>query len=1034
MRLSSAALPLRALPLRALRRPLVALLGGSLALTGLGLGLAPSATAAAPAGLPTINDGAVLTFAQMGTQIVVGGTFTTLTLPGGTVVTQPRLFAYDLATGTFNAGFRPVVNGEVDALVGSPDGSGVFVGGAFTMVNGTTGQRLVRVKADGSRDTAFDGTSDNRVQALSLLGSRLFVGGQFAKIRGKVRTGLAEVSAVTGKPTDAFNLALTGVAGTGGFTGVHALKVSPDGTKLLVAHTSMQLAGQERYGIAIVDISGPTATVDPWYTTLWKDNLVNSGGAVRVTDAAWGPSGTWFVTSNTGGDRVPTNDSVQRFDLSGPSPVSPTWVTRQFDSSYSIDVDPNGTVYVGGHFRYTEAQGSTDPYPGDPAVNYGWGPAGGARVLGTQVVYRQQIDALDPTTGKALNWWSSADGQHGVTALKVVGSKLLIGHDGMHVDGDSTGRHGMANLYGAPYDTSRGHSAITAPPVGANLEVGSVPILGTATAPNGVKKVQVEIKRVSDGTWQHTDGTFGSFYAFAATVNSPGATTTTWSLPATLANFGDYMLYVKTFDVAGADETVKQQVPVFMNDSTDSPPALSWTYPLSGQQDFTGNTVTVTGTATDPDGVAAVALSFRNVTFAGFVTADGSLGDFTSYAAVLANPGAVTTTWSYTIALPNGDYNAMAVPADTKGAADPRGVSRSFTMAPTNAPPTATISSPTTGTTAPASFTVTGTASDNTGVSRVLVRVADKRFGRGPQIAGTFGPASWRPATLTAPGSASTSWSIDVAGLPYGTYVIQAYAEDSAGVITPNAARPSVTSFVWPAGATAEPATTLTTSPDIRWPALAVSVAGSASYAPGVASVQLVVQNTVLGWYLQPDGSTGLQPAYLPASMASPGAASSGWTATVNVPVSGAYQVDAIAVGTDGNVDSTASGSQTTYRVYPGDADPTIELNSPVDGAIVTGTGNKILAAGRAFDDVGVRTVQLYVTNLAGTSGIKSDGTVGKPAWVTVFITNPGGTFTNWNYTTVALPSGTWKVSARAIDSVGKVQLTWPTSTITLAP
>jgi len=74
------------------------------------------------------------------------------------------------------------------------------------------------------------------------------------------------------------------------------------------------------------------------------------------------------------------------------------------------------------------------------------------------------------------------------------------------------------------------------------------------------------------------------------------------------------------------------------------------------------------------------------------------------------------------------------------------------------------------------------------------------------------------------------------------------------------------------------------------------------------------------------------------------------------------------------------------------------------------------------------------VTNLAGTSGIKADGTVGKPAWVTAFITNPGGTFTNWNYTTVALPSGTWKVSARAIDSVGKVQLTWPTSTITLAP
>lgn len=1025
-------LALSALLPSALRRPLVALIAGSLAVTGLGLGLAPSATAASPAGLPTINDGAVLTFAQMGSQIVVGGTFTTLTLPGGAVVSQPRLFAYDLATGTFNAAFRPVVNGEVDALVGSPDGSGVFVGGAFSSVNGTTGQKLVRLLANGSRDTAFDGTSNSRVQALALLGTRLFVGGQFTKIRGVARTGLAEVSAVTGKPTDTFNLPLTGVAGTGGFTGVHALKVSPDGTKLLVAHTSMAIAGQDRYGIAIIDIDTATATVDPWFTTLWKDNLVNSGGAVRVTDAAWGPSGTWFVTSNTGGDHVPTNDSVQRFDVTGAGPVSPTWVTRQFDSSYAIDVDPNGTVYVGGHFRYTEAPGSIDPYPGDPNVNYGWGPAGGARVLGTQVVYRQQIGALDPTTGKAVNWWSSADGQHGVTALKVVGSKLLIGHDGLHVDGDSTGRHGMAELYGAPYDTSKGHSVVTSPPVGANLEVGAVPINGTATAPGGVKKVQVEVKRVSDGTWLHTDGTFGAFFAFPATVDSPGAVSSTWSLAVALAGFGDYMLYVKTFDQAGADEASKVQVPIFMNDSTDAPPTLSWLTPTNGQQDFTSNTVTVTGTATDPDGVAAVALSFRNVTFAGFVTPDGSLGDFTSYPAVLANPGAVTTSWSYTITLPDGEYNAMAVPADTKGAADPRGVSRTFTMAPSNAAPTATITSPTPGVTASQNFTITGSATDNSSISRVLVRVADKRFGRGPQIAGTFGAASWRPATLSAPGAASTNWSISVAGLPFSTYTIQAYAEDGAGVITPNAARPTVTSYVWPAGATAEPATTLQPNGETRWTSLTLGLSGTASYGSGVSGVQVVVQNTILGWYLQADGSTGMQPAYLPATLASPGAANTSWSASIAVPASGQYQVDAIAVGTDGNVDSSASGSSTVYRVYPGDADPTMELNSPIDGATISGTGNKILAAGRAFDDVGVKQVQLYITNLAGTSGIRADGTVGKPAWVTAFITNPGGTFTNWNYTTAVLPSGTWKVSARAIDSVGKVQLVYPTSTITL--
>jgi hypothetical protein len=616
---------------------------------------------------------------------------------------------------------------------------------------------------------------------------------------------------------------------------VHALQVSPDGTRLLVAHTAQFVGGLERFGIAIVDIDTPTATVDPWYTTFWKDNLPNSGGTVRVTGAAWGPDGTWFVTSNTGGDKAPANDSVQRFDVNVPLPAAVTWVNRQFDSSYSITTDANGTVYVGGHFRYTDAPGSDLPFPGDPNVNYGWGPAGGARVLGAQVVYRYHVDALDPTTGRALNWYSSADGQHGVTALLVAGNQLLIGDDGQHVDGQATGRSGMAALYTTSYDTTLPHTSVALPVLGANLNVGPVPISGTSTAPAGVKKVQVEVKDAVAGTWLQADGvTWGPFYAFTAVLATPGATSTAWSLSTvTLPRTGSYNLLIRTTDKAGLAEATKASIPFFTNDPTDPGPKVGWTYPANNEQDFTSNTITVSGTTSSPFGVAAVQLSFYNTDLGGYLNPDWSVGDFNAFSANLASPGATATTWSLTVQLPDGNWTAMATGLDSAGGADPRGFSQKFLMAPTSPTPTVAMDSPVAKQLVAPTFTVTGTAGDAAGVAKVLVRVADNRFGIGPQIAGTFGPASWRPATLLSPGATTTSWSIDVPSLPYGSYSVSAEAVDPNGIITPAALRPAALVYQWPAGATAEPVTNLTTPASTVFGSLAIPLAGNASYAPG---------------------------------------------------------------------------------------------------------------------------------------------------------------------------------------------------------
>ena len=1024
---------------RPVRRLLAALVPVAVATAGLVLAQATPASAAIPA-IPRVNNGRVTAMATLGTKVYVGGSFTTITLQNGTVVTQPSLFSYDLVTGAYNTAFAPVIGGgTVSALSPTPDGTGLLVGGNFATVNGTTQRRLARINPGGALATTFKPVVSAAVSAIAVTGTRIFIGGSFTTVGGVARPKLAEVSPATGAVVSAFDFGIGGNAAVGGFVGVQGLDVSPNGSRLVVAHNGVTVGGQERYGVAVIDLGtgATTSTLNPWFTTLWKDNLFRNGGVVRVTNVAWGPTGTWFVTSNTGGDRPPTNDSVQRFDVSGPGPVDPTWITRQFDSSYAVDIGPDGTVYVGGHFRYTEAPGSTDPWPGDDNVNYGFGPAGGAVVLGSDVVERGQLDALDPDTGKARNWYHTANGQHGITALKVVGDVLMIGQDGPLVDGRTVGRHGLVPTFTAPVDTGKPLTVPGTPLMGGVLPIGSTVISGTATAPAGVRSVAVELKK--GASWVRADGTLSAtFVQLNATLGSPNATSTSWTVTVPLTGVGSYQAFPKATDTAGVKEPVRYAVPFQTVDFSNTPPVVTVTSPTANQQDFASRTITVTGSATDADGIAAVQVSYFNQTQQGYVQANGTVGDFVSFTATLGGAG-TTRTWSHTLTIPDGEYNLFVNAVDGKGASLARSVSVPFVMAPGNPPPATTIVSPTAGQTIGGTVTISGTATDNTAVRRVLVRMTDGRFGLGPQIGGGFGLPALIPATLTAPDTASTGWSLTVTGLPIGTYNVTAYAEDATGIATPTASRPTVTGLQQrpPGSVSPEPSTTITgpVGATFRATDLSIPLTGTAGYGAGVQRVKLVVRDLLAGRYLQPDGTTGGEIAYLDRAVAAPGATSTTWADTLVLPNASQWQVDAIAEGTDGNLDWTAANARATYFVYPGDADPfpgSATGTAAAPGSpTVTVTGNQVSVGGRAFDDIGVDGVQVMVRT-SPTSGLRADGTIGTPAWLTATISNPGGTFTQFNYLSTALPAGTWTVLVRAVDSVGKVTLTPFQTTVTV--
>ncbi|MCU0424161.1 MAG: IPT/TIG domain-containing protein [Candidatus Kapabacteria bacterium] len=151
------------------------------------LGRAPSVNAqqnAALTAFPTFN-GTVRAIAISGTTIYVGGDFTQATNApsnGGNTLTRNRLAAIDANTGALLS-WNPVVdNGGVYAL--AINGTDIFVGGSFTTVNGgTTRNRLCIFNTSGVLNP-WNPDMNSNVVALQWNGARLIVGGFFTTANG----------------------------------------------------------------------------------------------------------------------------------------------------------------------------------------------------------------------------------------------------------------------------------------------------------------------------------------------------------------------------------------------------------------------------------------------------------------------------------------------------------------------------------------------------------------------------------------------------------------------------------------------------------------------------------------------------------------------------------------------------------------------------------------------------------------------------------------------------------------------------------
>lgn len=458
---------------------------------------------------PQVMNGKVLAIAQVGSTVVLGGSFSSVTSANGaSTFSRTNLVAFDATTGAVSTTFHPTPSGVVNALASAGDGRSVFVGGGFTSVDGTTANRVVRLDVtSGARIAGFSAPKISAaVRDLKVVGSRLYISGGFKTVGGQSRGAMASLDAGTGALTGVLNIPFSGV-NNGGSTTVDKFDVSPDGSRIMAIGNFASAAGQPRSQIAMLDSSGAAVSLADWSTDAYP-NYCASVFNTYMRDLDFSPAGDYFIVSTTGayGGADSFCDTITRWetDRTGGGQL-PTWTNHTGgDTTYAVAAT-GAAVYIGGHMRWVN-----NPYAGDSA--------------GAGAVPREGIAALDPRTGLPFTWNPGRARGVGVFDMLATGQGLWVGSDTNRIGGETHRRIALMPIAGGVSITPP--TTPTLP--GTVLQLGR---LGSATDPSVLYRVNAggpQLLSVDDGPDWAADNTEDS------TLRNSGSTLVDgWNQPVT---------------------------------------------------------------------------------------------------------------------------------------------------------------------------------------------------------------------------------------------------------------------------------------------------------------------------------------------------------------------------------------------------------------------------------------------------------------------------------------------------------------------
>jgi hypothetical protein len=363
---------------------------------------------------PTVN-----ALAQRGRTVYAGGAFSVVAdADRSRSVSRENLVSFDAATGAIR-GLAPNVEGPVFAL--QPAGQWLYVGGDFTRVNGVQRRGIARINATtGAVDAGFNARLDGRVTEIRLVGSRLLVGGSFTR-------RLLALNPETGADTGYIGVRITGTRGAAGTRGdVYRFAVNATRTRLVAVGDFRTVAGHSRNQAFMLNLGARSATLNGWHYRPLANLCLSQTKRDYLRDVDFAPDGSYFVLVSTGGPPRAGGlgrdicDAAARFETRVTTPRRPTWLNYAGGDTLHSVAATGSVVYVQGHQRRLNA----------PVF------ARGARVAATGVE-RAGIGAINPRTGRALAWNPGKTRGIGGKDFLVTGAGLWVGSDGVRFGGET---------------------------------------------------------------------------------------------------------------------------------------------------------------------------------------------------------------------------------------------------------------------------------------------------------------------------------------------------------------------------------------------------------------------------------------------------------------------------------------------------------------------------------------------------------------------------------------------------------------------
>ena len=264
-------------------------------------------------------------------KIVLGGDL--LTFNGVTVNRIVRLNA----DGTRDTGFTTGsgLNAFITSIALQPDGK-IIIGGGFTTFNGVTANRIARLNADGTLDNNFNSNlgqgANNFVNAVATQSDgNIFIGGLFQIINNFHINGFVKITQ-SGVFTPQ----------SGPVNQVAAMAIQPD-AKIIVAGFFNFFSGFNVRGIARINQDG---AIDASFNT----NIGTGASPIAINSTALQPDGKILVGGSFTTFNGITVNRIVRLNADGTRDTGFATGTGANDGVRSVAIQPDGKIIIGGNF------------------------------------------------------------------------------------------------------------------------------------------------------------------------------------------------------------------------------------------------------------------------------------------------------------------------------------------------------------------------------------------------------------------------------------------------------------------------------------------------------------------------------------------------------------------------------------------------------------------------------------------------------------------------------------------------------------